>query len=415
MPNINKKQRHKTITPSPFFIKVIKPFLHWLLPRLYTIQVIRSKELNAIHPPYIIVGNHVNFWDPFLLGLYIKEVPQFVTSDNIFRTRLFGVIMKLFGSIPKSKFMSDAATVAQIVRIIKGGGVIGIFPEGRRTWDGRSLEHVPQVSKLIQRLAIPVVGVRVKGAFLARPRWARKRSKGLVELEYFSLFSGEELKGLGWEEVKQLMEKQLFHDDVAWAREKELRFVGKRRAEYVEKLLYLCPSCEGVATLVSHDNTVECSSCGYAFTYDETGELGPVTGPLRFSELGDWNDWQQKRLIERICELPDGEQIFMEEGPAMLLTGYRAQRLKKLKTGRALFSRDTLYFRTTLREGFSFPVNELEAVNVQDKEKLEFYHKGMLFRLNFVSSRASALLWYRAITGVQECLASGNLLSSDKS
>lgn len=394
--------RHRTITPSPVFVNIVKPILNRVLPGMYNLKVTDTVNMHSVAPPYLLVGNHVTFWDPFFLGIHIGPTPQFVTSDNVFRTRFFGVIMKLLGSIPKSKFMSDAATVAQIVRIIRKGGVIGIFPEGRRTWDGRGLDHVPQVSKLVHRLGLPVIGVKIKGGFLAKPRWARHRLKGRVELEYFQLFTAEELSKLDWPGTRKLMEERLFQDDTLWARENDVRFEGKAPAEYIEKALYLCPSCEGVATFRSEGDTAECGSCGYSFRYNHYGELEPVSGPLRFTELGDWNQWQGRRLLELLTADPAGDQLFMEEGPAVLLVGYRAQRLKKLHTGRAQLTRDTLYFRTTLGAGREFPVEELEAVNVQDKEKLEFYHKGRLYRLNFVNPRASALLWYRALTGLGE-------------
>ncbi len=394
--------RHKTITPSPFFVRVVKPALSRILPRMYNIKVVESVNLKSIHPPYILMGNHVNFWDPFFLGIHIDQTPQFVTSDNVFRTRFFGLAMKLLGSIPKSKFMSDAATVAQIVRIIRRGGVIGIFPEGRRTWDGRGLDHVPQVSKLVHRLGLPVIGVKIKGGHLAKPRWSRYRLRGRVELEYFQLFSAEELASLDWAATRRLMEERLFHDDIAWARDNDVRFLGKAPAEYIEKALYLCPSCEGVATFHSSGDTAECGTCGYAFRYNFYGMLEPVSGPLRFSELAEWNSWQSRRLVEKITEETAAGQVFMEEGPSTLLVGYRAQRLKKLHTGRAQLTPDTLFFRTTLGEGMAFPITELEAVNVQNREKLEFYHKGKLYRLNFVNPRVSALLWHRALTGVQQ-------------
>jgi len=394
--------RHKTLTPSPLFVKVIKPFLAWLLPKLYKIRVIKDDpELKGIRAPYLIVGNHVNFWDPFFLGIHIEDTPQFVTSDNIFRSPLFGLFMRLFGSIPKSKFMSDAATVAQIVRIIRRGGVIGTFPEGRRTWDGRSLDHVPQVSKLVHRLGLPVIGVRIKGGYLAKPRWARKRTKGVVELEYFRLFSSEELAGLDWEKTRRLMEERLYHDDIAWAKKTGIRFKGKSKAEYIEKALYLCPSCEGIASLRSDGDSASCISCGYGFRYSESGELEPLSTPLVYTECADWNLFQSRRLVEKIMEIEKPGQIFMEEGPATLLVGYRSRRLKKLHTGKAQFTRSSLIFSTTVGKEKEFPISELEAVNVQDKEKLEFYHQGKLYRLNFLNPRASSLLWHRAIRGVQ--------------
>ncbi len=91
-----------------------------------------NSEACLVPPPFLLLANHTNFWDPFLLSLYTPEPIYFVTADEYFRNPFLKFLLGLAGAIPKSKFISDQMTVIDIFRIKRKGGVIGIFPEGKR-------------------------------------------------------------------------------------------------------------------------------------------------------------------------------------------------------------------------------------------------------------------------------------------
>ncbi len=396
--NKKKAVKHKTIAPNPFFTKFIRPIIHTILKYRYNMEIVDNVGIKDLKTPYIVVGNHVNFWDPFFIAIFLPHDVQFIASDSVFRTKLFYILMKLFGSIPTSKFMTDTKTVAQIIRIIKRGGVIGVFPEGRRTWDGRSLRHVHTVSRLVHKLKLPVVGVVIKGGYLSKPRWGRGLRKGKVYMEYKMVFTPEELKGIDAPACKQLMEERLEHDEEEWNRKNRIAYIGKRPAEYIERAIFVCPKCNSIASFYSHGDTAECQECGYSFRYDEYGDLHPVHGPLVYSSISDWNEWQIKYFVDFLSKDMNVKKPLFEEGPAILWRGYRAEPLKRLNTGRSYFYPSGIEFHTTVGRTKFFPIEEIYGENVQDKEKLEFYHQNSLYRLDFLNIRASAYMWYQAIS-----------------
>ena len=392
-----KHTRRRSITPNPLFVSIIRPTIFWILRRLYPIEIKDRENIAEMERPYLVVGNHVNFWDPFFLSMGISHVAQFVTSDNVFRTRLLRTVMKLLGSVPTSKFASDTATVMQIMRILKRPGVIGIFPEGRRTWDGKSLNQVVTVARLIQRLKMPVVAGIIKGGYLAKPRWAKNRRKGPIVIEYRMLFEPEELKQLTPEQTLEQMERRLFHDEYEWQREHMHRYPTKERAEYIEQTLFLCPGCTRTGTIRSHGNYAVCSSCGYSIYYDEYGFLQPQGNPERvFTTISEWNDWQLEQFHRQLTETTE-EVWLLEEGPAILWTGYRTRPLKRVNTGRVYFSPSKIVFHTNIGKEIHFPLQDIYGENVQDREKLEFYLGQKLYRLDFLSPRASSYMWLQAI------------------
>jgi 1-acyl-sn-glycerol-3-phosphate acyltransferase len=137
--------------------------------------------------------------------------------------------------------------------------------------------------------------------------------------------------------------------------------------------------------------------CGYSFYYDQHGFLQAHGRPNRhFTTTSEWNDWQLEEFQARLQEVTD-EVWLLEEGPAMLWTGYRTRPLRRLNTGRAYFSPSEIIFHTNIGKEIRFPLQELYGENVQDREKLEFYHRQVLYRLDFLSPHASSYMWLQAI------------------
>jgi 1-acyl-sn-glycerol-3-phosphate acyltransferase len=339
----------------------------------------------------------VSFWDPFFLHLNILPTVQYIASDNVFRTPVLGTVMRLLGSIPTSKFKSDIGTIAQVLRVIKNNGVVGVFPEGRRTWDGNKLDHVPTVTKLIHRLRLPVVGVLIRGGYLSNPRWGRHIRHGKVEIEYRMIFSQDELKHLSQEEAHRLMTERLAHDEIQWQRRRMIPFIGKSPAEYIERVLFTCPKCKNLKSIRSRGDIATCTVCGYSFRYNQYGFLEPVSGPLIFNTVSEWNHWQLEHHEEMLRGLKDPQAVIIEENRSILLQGYRTRPLRKINTGRATISLEGITFTTTIGKKIFFPLKEINGENVQNGEKLEFYRGNTLYRLNFVNVRESAFMWYQTI------------------
>ncbi|MFP4619417.1 MAG: 1-acyl-sn-glycerol-3-phosphate acyltransferase [Spirochaetaceae bacterium] len=395
---LKKKQDRKTITPNPVFVRFIRPLIHTILKYRYKLEIDDRVGLSSLKAPYIVVGNHVNFWDPFFIGVYLPHDIQWVATDNVFRTKIFFVLMKLFGSIPASKFMTDMKAVAQIIRVTKKGGVVGVFPEGNKTWDGSTLRHIPTIARLIQKLKLPVIGVITKGGYLSKPRWGRGLRKGKVRMEYRLVFTPEELKSMDSATCGRLLEERIEHNEQEWVGQEKIPFIGKRPAEYIERVLFVCPQCKSIASFYSNGDTAECTSCGYSFRYDPYGELHPVQGPRIFSSVPEWNEWQVRYFYSLVNRDMEVKEPLFEEGPALLWRGYRAEPLKRLNTGRASFYPSGIAFRTTIGKEMFFPLLDIYGENVQDKEKLEFYYQNSLYRLDFLNVRASAYMWYQAIS-----------------
>ena len=112
--------------------------------------------------------NHVNLFDPFVL---YSALPQFVRGwelESHFKIPVYGWLMKRFGNVPVPDVRrpSDLKRMWRLTQAaIDGGTSLIVFPEAKRTRDGRLSEFQDGGFRVVQQLGVPVVPVTVVGSF----------------------------------------------------------------------------------------------------------------------------------------------------------------------------------------------------------------------------------------------------------
>jgi 1-acyl-sn-glycerol-3-phosphate acyltransferase len=200
---------------SKWFNKFLKSTFGLYLIKRFNVRIFNSKILN-IKPPYLVIGNHVGLWDPFLMSIGIPEPIYFVISDSYFRNFWLRQLLKLVGGIPKSKMLADSGTVRAILSITKRNGVIGLYPEGARNWDLKNVPVIYSTAKLIKNLKIPVITTLMQGAGLTRPRWARSSRTGIINLNYDVLLTPEEIKKMDVDEIYNKVVDGIKFNEYVW-------------------------------------------------------------------------------------------------------------------------------------------------------------------------------------------------------
>jgi 1-acyl-sn-glycerol-3-phosphate acyltransferase len=131
------------------------------------VQAIRSPGYDP-HRTCFFMCNHVNVFDPFMLYC---AVPQFVRGwelESHFKIPAYGWLMKRFGNVP----VPDVRRPSDLKRMwrmtqdaIDRGTSLIVFPEAKRTRNGRVGDFEDGGFRVAQQLGIPITPLTIVGSF----------------------------------------------------------------------------------------------------------------------------------------------------------------------------------------------------------------------------------------------------------
>ncbi len=116
--------------PPRFLLHSLRPLSRWLLRRRYRIEVLGAENVPP-SGPVVLAANHVGVIDGPMLAVFAPRPVHALTKREMFSGRLGG-FLRLSGQVPLDRFRTDVAAARSCLRVLRDGGVIGIFPEGRR-------------------------------------------------------------------------------------------------------------------------------------------------------------------------------------------------------------------------------------------------------------------------------------------
>nr|WP_091673278.1 lysophospholipid acyltransferase family protein [Amycolatopsis marina] len=178
--------------------------------------------------PLVLVANHSTMIEPQLIFGMLPRRSVFLVKEELFRGVL-GWFLRRIGQVPVRRGVPDRAPLLTAVEVLRGGGVVGVFPEGTRgAGDVASAER--GAAWLVRTSGAAVLPVATRGTL--RPEGTRRRFRPAVDLlvgEPFTVRVGRGRAGL--EEATERLRTELARlvhtlDD---ERERESRAMGKRR------------------------------------------------------------------------------------------------------------------------------------------------------------------------------------------
>ncbi|MFO1341121.1 MAG: MFS transporter [Burkholderiaceae bacterium] len=155
-------------------------FLAWGLSRfVYRLRLVGDEHIPAAGPA-VVVCNHVSFVDAVLLMAASPRPIRFVMDHRIFKVPVLGWLFKLAKAIPIAPRGEDPAAYeaafAAADAVLAEGDLLGIFPEGGITVDGRLQPFKGGIMKIVETRPVPVVPVALVnlwGSFFSRAEGGR--------------------------------------------------------------------------------------------------------------------------------------------------------------------------------------------------------------------------------------------------
>ena len=240
--------------------------------------------------PYIILANHTYLFDVVHVPLRLRKVPFIIASQTLFTKQPTKfLVTQVAHVISKSKGRSDTAAIMKIFSVVKKGYPILIFPEGDTTFYGETGYIEESTMKLIKKLKLDVVTCNIRGGYSSRPRWGvGKRSRHFLEFKYKMSIPKDELEKMSLSEINEVIKNELYHNDYEYQRTAMVPHKGKQLAEGLENVVYVCPHCQAINSIVTHGNTFHCSACEKEGSIDKYGFIHDFV----FDNLVDWNKYQ---------------------------------------------------------------------------------------------------------------------------
>ncbi|MER6442130.1 MULTISPECIES: lysophospholipid acyltransferase family protein [unclassified Streptomyces] len=158
------------------FYNVLKHVLLGPLLRLAFRPRIEGLEHIPSSGAAIVAGNHLSFSDHFLLPAVLKRRITFLAKAEYFtgpgiKGRLTAAFFRSAGQIPVDRSGKEAgqAAIREGLGVLRRGELLGIYPEGTRSHDGRLYKGKVGVAVMALKAGVPVVPCAMIGTFEAQP------------------------------------------------------------------------------------------------------------------------------------------------------------------------------------------------------------------------------------------------------
>ncbi len=338
---------------------------------------------------YIVLSNHVTDWDPVFVGVSFKRNMYLVGSEHISRWKLAFKLLKWgFEPILRPKGALASGTVMDIIRHCRKGKNVCLFAEGVRSWDGITNPIAPATAKLIQSAKCGLVTYKITGGYFVSPMWSQSLRKGSISGKVQNVYTAEELSKMSTDEIYNIIVTDLYEDAYARQLENPQRYKGRNIAEGLDKLLFICPECGAYETISAKGNTVTCSKCKMAFSYNEYGMLDNS----RFKTVKELSDWQKDKIRK---DAENGKEYFTDNVSVSTVKNHIET---NLSAGRLSMTKDTLICGEV-----NIPMSEISDLAMHGQNALVF-SAGKDYYEAITPKETNALkymLYYQAVKNIE--------------
>ncbi|MCX4868662.1 1-acyl-sn-glycerol-3-phosphate acyltransferase [Streptomyces sp. NBC_00257] len=158
------------------FYHVLKYVFIGPLLRLFFRPKIEGLEHIPEDGAAIVAGNHLSFSDHFLMPAILKRRITFLAKAEYFtgpgvKGRLTAAFFRSIGQIPVDRSGKEAgqAAIREGLGVLSRGELLGIYPEGTRSHDGRLYKGKVGVAVMAIKGQVPVVPCAMVGTFEIQP------------------------------------------------------------------------------------------------------------------------------------------------------------------------------------------------------------------------------------------------------
>lgn len=371
------------MSKTPVLVRLLRPTYGRYLLRSNNIQTEGMEFLTNMQEPFLVLGNHSQIYDAFFISAAAKVHVRWVAGAALFKLiGLKTLLARGIGSIAKQQGRSDLHTIRSISKALGKGDIVGLFPEGTRTWDGESVGFDRSTAKLIKILKVPVIIVSLEGIYANKPRWADKKRIGTPTLRVLPPLSKEAIAKMTKDELYDYLVENLSFSFSKWQEQNRIPFRGKAQAKGLQRVLYLCPDCMSYSTLQTSKDTISCTKCNMTAQLDAYDQFTTIQGNNPFKDIPQWHEWEQEQLRTHVQKVKPETSIFPPDKGVLFQRGIDGK----------LFTLSKNFTLTATREGMQitgsdpvlftlFLFSKMQSMVINSKNTIEFYNDDKLYRI----------------------------------
>lgn len=330
--------------------------------------------------PIVLISDHSSYNNFKYSAFGFSKTNSFVSVIGSVHARepKLGFILKHLGHVYTKMFVIDLQATIKMLKAAKAGYSIFLFPEGTASNCGLTHPIRKNLGGVLKKMGLDVVVASTTGAHLIEPKYCKDLRQGPFSVDYYHVFTPEQLKEAEPDEVFERVMEKLEYNDYLWNGKRKHKYTGKLpNATGLEKVLYHCPRCGKDGFIYSQGNKLICKACGNTITVDETYAIAPDSAEdvLPYERIDQWYVDQRLLLRKEIKENKDFE-MHMSVELNELSSGKEKVIFTKAGEGIITINRSGLEYKGTRgekEENFLIPIASFYGLGNQDNRYLYTY------------------------------------------
>ena len=336
-----------------------------------------DEKLRGLDAPFIVLCNHVSFYDFYYVVELLKDYnPAYVINHHICTAPVLRYFSKKAGMIPKKMFTVDKAAV-KMLRTLRAGYPIVVFPEGRLSIDGCGSPIIENATAVYKRFGYPLVLTHISGAYYSYPKWRKKFYRSEIDISVKRVITPQELKQTSVEELDKIISEAFCYNETEQLKN---LYHQKNKAKGLETMLYRCADCTELYSTRSKAGMLYCTSCGKAHHLDEryrfTDDAESI--PAYYERI---KDIERSRLDSIELKADVHVKIFSDKKPHT-----------RKEKGFCTLNRKAFTYRSDRIE-FCIPTEKLQALAFSCGKEFELYHQNEQYYFYPVENPAQVVRW----------------------
>ncbi|HJV30769.1 MAG TPA: lysophospholipid acyltransferase family protein [Bacillales bacterium] len=134
------------------------------LKSLYRFEVVGVENIPK-EGGVLICSNHINNFDPPVVGMKIRREVYFMAKEELFKVPVLGKIISMCNAFPVKRGMSDREALRKGLNVLKEGHILGLFPEGTRSKTGELGKGLAGAGFFASRSSASVIPAAIIGPY----------------------------------------------------------------------------------------------------------------------------------------------------------------------------------------------------------------------------------------------------------